>query len=151
MSFLGNLLKGFAGPPPTGEHPKVAERRRMAEAGDKESQFHMGLLYEGGQAGQMARVTQDYVESAKWYLKASEQDHHAAQLYLGGYYMEGKGVPRDLVEALKWTLLAKRGNSWDRSYANQEQIRLENVMSELDINKARAMALQFAAEHGDEV
>jgi len=117
----------------------------MAEAGDKESQFHMGLVYEPGtQTGQLARVKQDYVESAKWYRKAAEQDHHAAQLYLGCYYGQGKGVPLDFVEALKWILLAKRGNPKDNFAANEQQTILEGLMSGFDIDKARVMALEFA-------
>ena len=108
----------------------------------------MGLLYEGGMAGRSARVAQDYTESAKWYRKAAEQDHHAAQLYLGICYAQGKGVEQDLVEGLKWVLLAKRGSRWDRGAANETQQRLEAIMTEADIGRARAEALLFAFEHG---
>lgn len=140
MSFIESFLKGG------GEHHKVAEIRRLAEAGDKESQFTLGLYYEGGKAGKMAGVEQNYVESAKWYRKAAEQDHHASQLYLGVYYGQGRGVEMDFVEALKWVLLAKRGGALDRAAADETQGRLEALMTEEQINLARVKAALFAAE-----
>jgi TPR repeat protein len=97
----------------------------------------------------VAGVRQDYVESAKWYRKAAQQDQHAAQLYLGCYLMQGQGVEQNLVEAFKWILLARRGNPMDRYAANENQKKLEAVLSEHQIAEARVMALHFAAEHGE--
>jgi len=139
MSLFG-ILKGVAG-----LGPGIEGCKRDAAAGKVEAQFALGGFYERGQFG----LPQDYVESAKWYRKAAEQDHHAAQLYLGIYYAQGKGVGQDLVQALQWVLLAKRGGAWDRSAANETEGRLEALMSELDINKARVMALHFAASRGE--
>ncbi len=78
---------------------------RDAQAGDASAQFYLGFYHERGQHG----LPQDYFESAKWYLKAAEQDHHAAQLYLGILLIKGTGVEQNVVEALKWIMLAKRG------------------------------------------
>jgi uncharacterized protein len=123
----------------------VEDVKRQAAAGKAEAQFLLGFHYEHGQFG----LAQDYTESAKWYLKAAEQDHHAAQLYLGILLVKGTGVEQNLVEALKWILLAKRGGAWDRHAANETQIRLEAVMTEQQIAEARVMTAIFAAERGE--
>ncbi|MGA2657759.1 MAG: hypothetical protein ABSH34_09590 [Verrucomicrobiota bacterium] len=149
MGLLGNLLKGLAGPEPTGEHHKVAVPRAKAEAGDKDCQYSLGLIYGGGAAGRAGRVQQDYVQSAKRYGKAAEQDHHAAQLCLGICLPQGKGAEQDVVEGLKWISLAKRGNPWERCAANETQGRPEALMTEQQIAEARVMALMPAAERGE--
>ena len=139
MSLLG-ILKSVAG---LGRG--IEGCKRDAVAGKAEAQFSLGVSCEHGHHG----LPQDYTESLKWYRKAAEQDHHAAQLYLGIGLALGRGVEQDVVEALKWVLLAKRGGPWDRTAANETQGRLEALMTEPQINQARLMALQFAAEHGD--
>ena len=46
--------------------------RVLAETGDVQSQFHLGLLYESGLG-----VRQDYIESARWLRRNSRPlDHH---------------------------------------------------------------------------
>ena len=139
MSLFG-VLKWVVG-----RAPEIEGCKREAAAGKAEAQFVLGVYYERGQMG----LPQNYEESAKWYRKAAEQDHHAAQLYLGIYLAQGRGVEQDVVEGLKWILLAKRGGAWDRNAANETQGRLEALMTEQQIAKARVMALIFAADRGE--
>ena len=107
----------------------------LAEQGDADAQFHLGLMYESGQG-----VPPNDAEAIKWYRKAAEQDdavaqfnlgimyakggspNHAeaalwyrlaadhglagAQFNLGMMYVEGHGVPQDDVQALMWLDLA---------------------------------------------
>ena len=47
-------------------------------------------------------VPKDYVEAAKWYRKAAEQELAIAQFNLGWIYENGEGVPKDMAEATKW-------------------------------------------------
>ena len=139
MSLFG-ILKGVVG-----LGPGIEGCKRDAAAGKAEAQFALGGFYERGQFG----LPQDYVESAKWYRKAAEQDHHGAQLYLGVYLAQGQGVQQDFIEGLKWVLLAKRGNAMDRMAASDTQRRLEALMDALQVNQARVMAALFAAERGE--
>jgi TPR repeat protein len=81
--------------------------RPLAEQGNVDAQFNLGLLYGVGQG-----VPQDYQEAVKWYLKAAEQGQVLAQNNLAVMYTKGEGVPQDYQEAVKWyRLAAKQGNA----------------------------------------
>ena len=57
-------------------------------------------------------MTKDYVEAAKWYQKAAEQNYAPAQYNLGVMYQNGGGVTQDVMEAFKWfSLAAAQGNA----------------------------------------
>jgi len=69
----------------------------LAEKGDKDAQFLMGMLYDAGKG-----VPQDPSIAASWYKKAAQQNHSIAQLYLGILYHSGEGVKKDYREAVRW-------------------------------------------------
>ncbi len=71
--------------------------RAAAEAGNVDTQFNLGYMYNIGQG-----ITQDYIEAAKWYRRAAEQGLPIAQNKLGDMYNVGQGVPEDDAEAVKW-------------------------------------------------
>ena len=50
----------------------------LAEQGDADAQFNLGLMYRNGEG-----VQQDHKESAKWFRRAAEQGHAGAQSRLG--------------------------------------------------------------------
>ncbi len=80
----------------------------LAEQGDAEAQFNLGVMYDKGQG-----VPQDYAQAAKWYRKAAEQGNDEAQNNLGTMYAYGRGVPQDYVQAHMWfNLAASRGNAF---------------------------------------
>ena len=56
----------------------LKEWRPLAERGDSEAQFNLGVIYDNGEG-----VPQDYAEAVKWYRKAAEQGDAAAQSNLG--------------------------------------------------------------------
>jgi len=83
------------------------EWRPLAEQGDPEAQFNLGLLYLDGHG-----VPQSSAEAANWFRRAAEQDYAAAQHNLGAMYGSGQGVKRDYVQAYKWlNICAAKGNS----------------------------------------
>jgi hypothetical protein len=83
------------------------EWRPLAETGDPEAQFNLGLLYLDGHG-----VPQSTAEAANWFRRAAEQDYTQAQHNLGAMYGSGQGVKRDYVQAYKWmNLCAAKGNS----------------------------------------
>ena len=69
----------------------------LAEQGDAQAQFNLGLMYDKGQG-----VKQDDVEAVKWYRKAAEQGNANAQFLLGFSYILGKGVQVNKALAKEW-------------------------------------------------
>jgi hypothetical protein len=123
-------------------HYKGIERcKEAALSGDARAQFTLGRGYESGEYG----LPQDYVESAKWFRKAAEQNHYAAQLGLGIYLAEGKGVEKNVVEGLMWILLShhvaiKHGAGYFfRDGAYQSSSRTKAQMTEQQIAEAWVM------------
>ena len=74
-----------------------AEWQPLAEAGNRDAQFNLALLYENG-LGMKA----DPAAAERWFRRAAEQDDRGAQAYLAEMYAEGLGVKRDDEEALRW-------------------------------------------------
>jgi len=83
----------------------LAEWQGLAEAGDPDSQFGMGLIYESGRG-----VGRDYRTAASWYTQAAEQGHAPAQFNLGHLLRLGAGVEPDMEEAVRWWTAAAENN-----------------------------------------
>ena len=75
--------------------------RLLAEQGNAEAQFNLGLLYDRGHG-----VPKDKREALRWYRLAAAQGDTFAQNALGDNYWEGTGVPKDDTEAVRWWRLA---------------------------------------------
>ena len=71
--------------------------RPLAEAGNANAQFNLGMMYGRGDG-----VAQDYATAARWFTSAAEQDHVQAQARLGAMYARGLGVPQDDAAAVRW-------------------------------------------------
>ena len=85
----------------------LREWRPLAESGNRNAQFNLGLAYENGFG-----VAVDVAQAARWYRRAAEQDDRTAQAYLAEMYAKGLGVPRDDIEALRWyRTAAERGHA----------------------------------------
>jgi hypothetical protein len=69
--------------------------RRLAEEGDADAQFRLGVMYESGQG-----VLRNDADAISWYRKAAEQDDAVAQFNLGVMY--AKGVSPNHAEAALW-------------------------------------------------
>ena len=79
----------------------------LAEAGDAQSQFGIGMMFESGYG------VPPYPEKASlWYLRAADQGMSEAQLSLGSLYEHGRGVARDPQRAADLYLdAAEQGNA----------------------------------------
>ena len=69
----------------------------LAELGDAEAQFNLGVMYDEG-----AGFARDLSTAAEWYQKAAEQGFIDAQTNLGLMYMMGQGVSPDNATASHW-------------------------------------------------
>ena len=79
----------------------LKEWQPIAEQGDPNAQYNLGLLYAKGQG-----VSRDLAKAAEWYHKAADQGVPAAEYNLGVMYSNGEGVPQDTSTARKWFLKA---------------------------------------------
>ncbi|KAJ3064764.1 hypothetical protein HDU98_011854, partial [Podochytrium sp. JEL0797] len=73
-----------------------------AEAGDAESQYKLGIKYDGLEDPESPDV--DHTKAAFWSRKAAEQGHAEAQCLLCFCYDSGEGVDKDQSEAVAWYL-----------------------------------------------
>jgi uncharacterized protein len=115
----------------------------LAEQGDADAQFNLGLLYNKGKG-----VTQNYVEAVKWYGLAADQGHPGAQLNLGVMYKNGQGVAQNYAEAVKWYRLAADQGTAEAQYnmgimyKNGQGVPKDDVQAHMWFNLA---ASQFSA------
>ena len=83
------------------------EIKARAENGDAALQYQLGLCYFNGTS-----VAKDYMEAARWWRKAADQDYAPAQYQFGLCYYAGYGVEQDYAESVKWWRKASaRGNT----------------------------------------
>ena len=123
-----------------GDYATAAQEfRPLAEAGDAEAQYNLGVMYDNGQG-----VPQNYAEAMSWYRRAAETGHAKAQNNLGFLYSNGKGVPQDYITAHMWANLAA-SNSNDLSTGLRAIIASE--MSPAEIERAQARAAQCLASN----
>ena len=87
---------------------EVLRLRPLAERGDGDAQYNLGVAYAQG-------VIPDYREAVKWYRRAAEQGDGDAQNNLGVMYAKGRGVIQDYHEALKWFRLGANKKTHPRN------------------------------------
>jgi hypothetical protein len=78
--------------------------RLLAEKGDAEGQYDLGLMYLDGLG-----VPKNDAEAVNWFRKAANQGYTAAQANLGAMYQSGLGIPTNDVEAVNWFRKAADG------------------------------------------
>jgi TPR repeat protein len=112
----------------------------IAERGDPNAQFNVGLLYASGKG-----LPLDHNLAAQWYRKAAEKGVAAAQYNLAVMYANGDGVPRDVREAANWL---KKATDAGLPMARRNLASLYDSDALRNYNEAR-QAYQAAAEAGD--
>jgi len=117
----------------------LADLRKLADQGDADAQWQMGVRYHNGED-----VSRDDVQAMQWFLRAAEQGHVTAQATLGAYYWAGRGVPQDLSRAYFWSALAlAQGDENSKS-------RLEGLASQMtqaQVSAARQQAEVWLRQH----
>ncbi|MDB6026439.1 MAG: hypothetical protein JWM68_2662 [Verrucomicrobiales bacterium] len=98
----------------------------LAEKGDAEAMFTLGLLFQQGDGR-----TQDYTQAMDWYLKAFAKQNGDAFNTIGEMYRDGLGIPQNLeiAYALFWI------THWQGLGSETTQIRngrnLDNIATQL--------------------
>jgi uncharacterized protein YbaP (TraB family)/TPR repeat protein len=98
-----------------------------AQAGDRDAQYNLGVLYESGQG-----VKQDRGQAAQWYAHAADKGSAPAQYSLGLMFAHGEGLGRDRVLAYMLLDLA----SGSVAEAAVERERLFPALAPLEVAKA---------------
>ena len=110
----------------------LQEWRPLAEQGDADAQYNLGLMYLKGEG-----VLQDYAEAVKWYRLAAEQGIASAQTNIGVMYEYGDGVLPDNVRAHMWYNIAAANGDEKAGEWRDER---EGLMTSADISKAQSVA-----------
>ena len=118
----------------------VAACGRLADAGNAEGEYQLGVLLENGQG-----MTQDYAAAAHWYHAAAEQGLALAQYSLGYMYERGLGVPQDNVQAHLWYNLAAAQGNVDAAQARDF---VAHRMSQPQIATAQRLAATWRPKVG---
>lgn len=80
--------------------------KEMAEQGDVEAQFNLGMMCETGWS-----VPVDYKKAVRWYREAANQGHANAQIRLGMLYYLGIGTQQSEIRGQKWIREAAKQNN----------------------------------------
>ena len=75
----------------------VKELRPLAERGNAEAQYRIGLMYEFGRG-----YPADKTQGIAWLTRSAMQGHTGAQQELGVIYTTGDGVAKDDAKAVEW-------------------------------------------------
>ena len=75
----------------------LREWRPLAEQGDAQAQFYLGIMHTNGEG-----VPEDDRQAAYWFQKSARQGHSQSQYRLGILYANGAGVPEDAPQAVYW-------------------------------------------------
>ena len=111
----------------------LAEWTPIAEQGDADAQFNLGIKYDDGRG-----VPESDKTAVKWYTLAAEQGHAKSQYNLGIMYFEGAGVLTDNRRAYMWVNLSTY-NSNDKNGPKAKNI-ISKKMTPADISKAQDMS-----------
>jgi hypothetical protein len=118
----------------------LPELRKLADQGDADAQWQMGLHYHNGED-----VPRDDAQAMQWFLRAAEQGNVSAQSALGSYYWAGRGVPEDLSKAYMWSEIALAGGD------ENSKSRLEGLASQMtreQVSAANQQAEEWLHTHG---
>ncbi len=136
MSREVTAASSTVSPQNVADHPhekSLAELRSLADHGDADAQWQMGVRYHDGEG-----LPQDDSQAMLWFQLAAEQGHVDAQSHLGAYYWAGRGVPKDLSKAYMWSEIALAGGD------ENSKSRLEGLSSQM--TRAQVTAANQQAE-----
>lgn len=129
-----------------GDFPKaIAEFQALADQGDIEGQYFLGLFYHNGFG-----VKRDQAEAVKWFLKAAQQGDARSQYYAGIMHAAGQGVAKDLAVADMWLSLSAvnpKSSYRDSLYTKEEIDKIEKKMTPEQIAQAKELAKNWKPQN----
>ena len=121
-----------------------AKWRKVAEQGDAEGLYYMGVYYGTGDV-----VSHDYKKSMEYYMEADHKGWLDATYQIGVYYFFGFGVEKDVYKALGYfERAAQKGHAEAAAWAGQIY---ERGIDGVKVNHKKAFNLyMIAASQGNE-
>lgn len=110
----------------------------LAERGDDEAQYHLGLLYRDGLG-----VMPDHREAEKWLKRAAEQENVKARIALGSLYGDRQGLLHNDVQALLWYNFAVAQGSKEAEALRES---LLTRMTPSQIREAQRLGREYKTE-----
>ncbi|MES1981942.1 MAG: tetratricopeptide repeat protein [Pseudomonadota bacterium] len=120
----------------------LQELKPLAEQGDAQAQFMLGLMHALGQG-----VRQDFQQAMQWYRRAARKPYAPAEHNLGVMYDLGHGVPQNFRLAALWYRRAA-----EHGYAESEYSLGTMYETGQGVNQDYTLAIEWydkAAEHGN--
>jgi hypothetical protein len=114
----------------------MKELQPLAEQGDDQAQFTVGLMYSKGQG-----LPQDDQKAVMWFHLAAEQGVAGAQANLGAMYARGRGVLEDYVLAHMWLNLA--GAQGDKTAIRNRDLLETRLMTPTQLAEAQRLAREW--------
>jgi len=117
----------------------IADLRKLADQGDADAQWQMGIRYHDGEG-----VPEDDSRAVEWFQRAADQGNVASQGALGAYYWKGRGVTPDLSKAYFWSAIAMAGGD------DISKSRLEGLASQMtrdQVSSSRQLAEEWIHNH----
>jgi len=109
----------------------LAKLRTVAESGDAEAQFRLGVLYGNGEG-----VELDREQAMAWFKQSARQGHEDALITMAWMYANGSGVDTDEAKARELYQLAADHGSVKAMYVVGTMYRFAQYGAEKDIAKA---------------
>ena len=110
----------------------LEEWRPLAQAGDAEAQFAMGLLYVEGSG-----VEQDDAEALVWFRRAAEQGHASSQFALGQACRYAPEIACEGAETMAWYRRAAEQGLPEAQYALAGAYAASLFSGEVEVTEAR--------------
>lgn len=113
--------------------PRSVKFQAAAEQGDRDAQFELGLIYQGGRG-----VPQDKDEAQQWLTQAAQKGHGRAQYALALLYRE-QGA--DISQSLKWQRQTAQSGYAEAQYgmgllyANGQYLQQDKTQARFGLNK----------------
>ena len=126
---------------------KFKSIRRLAERGDVNAQYNLGMIYHEGHLG----VLRDDKEALKWYRLAAKQGDGDSQHNLGMIYPNGwSGIQVNKGEAVKWLIKAAvQGDNGARNrLVDIAPAAVDEVIRIQTMNKAKAQCTELGLTKG---
>lgn len=124
------------------------EFKKLAEAGDRDAQYNLALLYKSGNG-----VMQNKNTAADWFRKAADQGLPEAEFQIARAYDKGEGVKQSYEYALLWyRKSAEHGNRWAQSnlgvmYAEGQGVKQDLVLAYVWFNLAASQGVGAAFDN----
>ena len=117
----------------------LLEFKPLAEQGNDDAQFYMGLMYLNGYG-----VPEDFNVALKWYTLSAEQGYKFAHYNMSEIYENGWGVLQDNICAYMWGNIAVF-NGIEKGAEIKDRV-VKNMTSD-DISEAQELARECMAKN----